>query len=201
MSQLQAPKAPALPNPTAAYEASLQSQVNLMLRSYFNQIDTSMQQLLLGFNHHGTFRRDATQTRAAGTNLVPWDATGEAYGIRVNTPTTTEILVSRAGMYKFQYTLQLRHNAASAATFHVWPLVNGVAVPNSAFRYVIQNPAHDMLATRDYLVTLKAGDRFSLGWSSTETTATLQATPAAPPVPAVPAATLTVYYLFPNGAV
>ena len=199
MSQLLNPKSPTLPRPPEDYDPTQQAQLLNALRLYFNQLDSTLQQLLLGFNTHGEFKRLATQTRVAGVNLVAWDTTGEAFAVTLATP--TEIEVQRSGLYKFEYALQLRHNAGVSATFHVWPIINGTAVPDSAFRYVIANPAHDMLATRDYLVTLRAGDRFSLGWSSSEPTATLQATPAAPPVPAVPAATLTVHYLFPNGAV
>jgi hypothetical protein len=202
MPQIRPPKTPLIPLAPTEYDRAYQDQLTNVLRLYFNKIDSSFQQLLLGFNNYGTFYDTQTRTNpvANAENLVAFDTTAEAFGITVEGSPATQITVSKSGVYNFQFSSQLDHSGGGAVAFYFWFKVNGTAIDNTAGKLVVNGPNSETLAAWNYLVTLNAGDYFELAWSADNTSAILLATAAASPVPAIPSTIMTVVYVCPAGA-
>lgn len=202
MAQINPPRAPNLPLAPATYAKLQQDQLNNALRLYFNQVDAAMQQVLSGFNHYGTFYDTTTQVPALANTAYPvkLNTTAEIYGVYLGDPDTSRIYADRAGVYNFQFSAQLDHIGGGAVTFYFWFRVNGVDIPNSATKVVVDGPNAETAAAWNYLLTLRSGDYFQLIWSANSTDARLLASPAVPPVPAIPSVIMTVTYVYPNSA-
>lgn len=202
MPQLQPPRAPNLPLAPTQYAKAQQDQLANALRLYFNQVDASFQQVLLGFNNYGTFYDTTTQSPGGVNTAAPvtFNTTAEAFGITLSATDTSRLTVSKAGVYNFQFSAQLDHIAGGAVSFYFWFRKNGVDIPFSATKIVVDGPNAETAAAWNYLVTMASGDYFQLVWSSNSLDARLLATPVAPPVPAIPSVIMTVTYVYPNAA-
>lgn len=202
MSQLIPPHSPGLPLAPPVYTKLQQDQLNNALRLYFNQIDAAFQQLLLGFNNYGTFYDTTTQSPAAINTAyaVTFNTTAEAFGVSLGVPDTSRVYVSKSGVYNFQFSLQLDHTGGGAVAFYIWFRKNGVDIPNSATKFVVNNPNSETCAAWNYLITMHSGDYFQLMWSADATDALIYAAAASPPVPAIPSAIMTVTYVYPSSA-
>ena len=199
MSQLRPPVSPRLLSAPTEYEPQFHNQYTSVLRQYFNQIDNALQQLLVGFNHYGTFYTNTTQTNpvANTANFVTFTTTGEAFGIAIDGTFPTRINCRRGGIYSVSYSVQT--DATGAATdIYIWLRKNGVDVPASASRYVVSSGSDERVATRTVFVIGNPGDYFQLVWASPSTNALLAAFAAAAPVPAIPSAVVSVQYVYPD---
>jgi hypothetical protein len=201
MAQILPPRRPFLPLAPTEYERAYQDQLNNVLRLYFSKIDTTFQQLLLGFNNYGTFYDTTTQDNPVANteNLMEFNTTAEAYGIEVEGTPPTQIKVSKGGVYNFQFSAQLDHSGGGAVSFYIWFKVNGTALPYTATKVVVDGPNAETVAAWNYLVTMDAGDYFELAWSADDTSAVVLAAAASSPVPAIPSVIMTVTYVYPNG--
>jgi len=200
MSQIRNPVAPNLPSPPAAYDSGYHSRQNNDLRLFFNQITNALQQLLLGFNNYGTFYDTTNQTAVAANTAYPvtFNTTAENYGI--SPITTSRFQVSRAGVYNVQFVAQFDNSGGGIHHAHLWFRVNGVDVAASASKTVVNGPTDERTVSRNYLLTMQAGDYFELFWSVENTAVFLLHEAATAPVPEVPSVYLTANYLFPNSA-
>ena len=199
-SQLFNPVAPRLTSAPMIYNAQYHEYVNNQLRLYFSQLDAALQQVLLGFNHYGTFYDTTTQTNPVINTARPitFTTTAEAHGIYIEPAIPSRIYVVRDGVYNFQFSAQLDHGSGGAVNFYIWFRKNGVDIPASASKIVLVGPNDEKVAAWNYLVTMKAGDYFELVWSADDTGAVLRYEAAVAPVPAIPSAILTVTYVYPN---
>ena len=203
MPQINPPGELRLPNAPTEYDRQYGDQLVNQLRLYSGRLNNALQQLLLGFNNYATFYDTTTRTNptANAENLVPFNATAEAYGITVEGSPPTQITVSKGGVYNFQFSAQLDHTGGGAVSFYFWFKVNGTAIENTGTKIVVDGPNAESVAAWNYLVTLKAGDYFELAWSADSTAAVILAAAAAPPVPAIPSTIMTVTYVCPNDTV
>lgn len=205
MPQLIPTAAPALPLPLEQYDRESHQQFHRALRQYFRQIDSTMQQLLLGFNNYGTFSSTVTQTVAAAlpsttVSLMTFNTTEEAFGISIDPVVTSRVLVSKSGVYNFQFSAQLDHTHGSKVDFYIWFRRNGVDIPRSATKVVVLSSTDEVVAAWNYLSTMDAGDYFEIAWAANNANAQLLAVAAAAPVPAIPSVILTVTYVYPDAA-
>lgn len=201
MPQLTPPRAPGLPLAPVVYNKLQQDQFNNALRLYFNQLDATFQQVLLGFNHYGAFYDTTTQTAAAANTAYPvtFNTTAEVFGVSLGT-NTSRIYANRDGVYNFQFSAQLDHTGGGKVDFFFWFRKNGVDIPNSATKVVVAGPNDEIVAAWNYLLTMRSGDYFQLVWSSDSTSARLLAAAAVSPVPAIPSVIMTVTYVYPDAA-
>lgn len=201
--QLQPPKAPYLPAAPVAYDPRFFHSLTDTLRLYFNQIDSRLQQLLLGFNQYGSFYDTTTQTNpvASTANKITYNSVAENNGVYVDGTNTSRVYVIRDGVYNFQFSTQLDVTGGGGASIFIWYAINGASVANSATKMVISGPNDEKCAAWNFVTSMAAGDYFELLWSSSDTAAILAAYAAAAPVPAVPSVILTATYMFPAGAV
>jgi len=106
--------APRLPAAPSEYEPQFIEQYSNILRLYFNQLD-SLTGALLGESGgryvrfpYGAFHDTTTQTAAAtGTAYaVTFNSTDLSNDVSIGSP-TSKIVVANAGIYNFQFSLQL----------------------------------------------------------------------------------------------
>jgi hypothetical protein len=194
--------APRLPAAPVEYNAQYQEQFMNILRLYFNQLDGLTGALLADAGGrfinfpYGAFHDTTTQTAVAtGTAYaVTFNATDLSNDVSIGSP-TSKIVVANAGIYNFQFSLQLDKSSGAAGHTYIWARVNGVDVANSASEVAIQGTTAENIAAWNFVLSMSAGDYFQLMWSVDDTNIQIKAVTAAAPVPAIPSAILTATFV------
>jgi hypothetical protein len=194
--------APRLPAAPVEYNAQYQEQFMNILRLYFNQLDGLTGALLADAGGrfinfpHGAFHDTTTQTAVAtGTAYaVTFNDTDLSNDVSIGSP-TSKIVVANAGIYNFQFSLQLDKSSGAAGHTYIWARVNGVDVANSASEVAIQGTTAENIAAWNFVLSMSAGDYFQLMWSVDDTNIQIKAVTAAAPVPAIPSAILTATFV------
>ena len=149
--------------------------------------------------NYGAFHDTSTQTAAAATpTAITLNATDLSVGVARGTP-TSRIVITNAGVYNLQFSLQLSNTSAQIDDVTIWLRQNGVDVPNSAGLDGVSNKhgainGHIIIGW-NYLLTAAAGDYFELYWTTDSGASSIDTYPAsavAPVHPASPAVILTV---------
>lgn len=194
--------APRLPAAPVEYSAQYQEQFMNILRLYFNQLD-NLTGIVLGDNGgrfirfpYGAFHDTTTQTAAAtGTAYaVTFNSTDLSNDVAVGTP-TSRIVVTNAGVYNFQFSLQLDKSSGAAGHTYIWARINGVDVANSASEVAVQGTVAETIAAWNFVLEMNANDYFQLMWSVDDTNIHIKAVAAAAPVPAIPSVILTATFV------
>jgi hypothetical protein len=108
---------------------------------------------------------------------------------------TSKIVVANAGIYNFQFSLQLDKASGAAGHTYIWARVNGVDVPYSASEVAIQGTTAEAIPAWNFVLSMNATDYFQLMWSVDDTNIQLKAVAAAAPVPAIPSVILTATFV------
>lgn len=193
---------PRLPAAPTEYSSEFIEQYSNILRLYFNQLD-NLTGVLLGETGgryirfpYGAFHDTTTQTAAAtGTAYaVTFNATDLTNEVTIGSP-TSRIVVANAGIYNFQFSLQLDKASGAAGHAYIWARINGVDVANSASEVAIQGTTAENIAAWNFVLSMNATDYFQLMWSVDDTNIQIKAVTAAAPVPAIPSAILTTTFV------
>jgi hypothetical protein len=193
---------PRLPAAPSEYDAQFIEQYSNILRLYFNQLD-SLTGALLGESGgryvrfpYGAFHDTTTQTAAAtGTAYaVTFNSTDLSNDVSIGSP-TSRIVVANAGIYNFQFSLQLDKSSGAAGHTYIWARVNGTDVAYSASEVAIQGTTSEAIPAWNFVLSMNANDYFQLMWSVDDTNIQLKAVAAAAPVPAIPAVILTATFV------
>jgi hypothetical protein len=193
---------PRLPAAPTQYDAQFIEQYSNILRLYFNQLD-NLTGVLLGETGgryirfpYGAFHDTTTQTAAAtGTAYaVTFNSTNLSNDVSIGSP-TSRIVVANAGIYNFQFSLQLDKASGAAGHTYIWARVNGVDVPYSASEVAIQGTTAEAIPAWNFVLSMNATDYFQLMWSVDDTNIQLKAVAAAAPVPAIPSVILTATFV------
>jgi hypothetical protein len=193
---------PRLPSAPTQYDAQFIEQYSNVLRLYFNQLD-NLTGVLLGETGgryirfpYGAFHDTTTQTAAAtGTAYaVTFNSTDLSNDVSIGSP-TSKIVVANAGIYNFQFSLQLDKASGAAGHTYIWARVNGVDVPYSASEVAIQGTTAEAIPAWNFVLPMNATDYFQLMWSVDDTNIQLKAVAAAAPVPAIPSVILTATFV------
>lgn len=197
--QLRPPKNPNLPLAPLVYDSGYHERQNNALRSYFNTLDASFRQLLLGCNHYGCFHSTVNQTAAVANvaYAVTFDLTHHAYGISVGGTPADTITVTVGGVYLFAFNAQLDSTGGTGLHAYFWARINGVDESNSANKIVVDSGNREKVAGWSYSLELQAGDTMQLMWSVSDTRVYLKSEIAAPPVPAISSCSLNAAWQFP----
>ena len=126
--------------------------------------------------------------------IVTYDTENGNYAITRGSP-QSRIYVAETGVYNIQYSLQIDHGSGNAARIYVWLRINGVDVPNTAIKAVIQGSDSEIVLAWNYLETLKSNDYFELMWSTDNPDVIIAAFAASAPVPEIPSVILTVQWV------
>jgi hypothetical protein len=206
---LRASKAPNLPIATPVYNQQSEDKYSNILRLYFNTLD-NITGAILGVVGMTTFSAPYgyfidTSTVAAVANVsapVLFNGTSLASSqVYIGTP-TSRIYITNAGIYNYQYSVQVSNSAAQIHDLTLWIRVNGVDVPDSSS--VVNLPVKrgavnsETVLAINYLVPIQAGDYVELIWLADDSAVSLSTIPAqvvAPIYPQAPAVILTVTFV------
>lgn len=124
--------------------------------------------------------------------LVSFDSTDFERGIRLTS--SNRLYVDNSGLYNVQYALQFYNSGGGGTTAHahIWFKVNGNNVAETGVRHSCTSNSPYQVSSRDYFLTLTAGDYLQLAWNTNHTNIGLFYEAAVSPVPVVASAVLTM---------
>jgi len=145
-------------------------------------------------SRYGSFLSTATQTAAAINTAyaMTFNTTDLSNGVRLRSPSTSEVEVDTEGVYDIQFSAQLDNTSGGNHLAYIWLRVNGADVANSASQVRLKSSDGELVAAWNFFYQFKARDYFELMWSVSDTSVVLAAAAAAAPVPAIPSVILTV---------
>lgn len=123
---------------------------------------------------------------------VTFNTTDISAGVRLRSPSTSEIEVDTEGLYNFQVSAQIDTTSGGTDLVYLWFRKNGVDIANSAFRVQIQGNNAELLQAFNLFIDLKAGDYVELMWAANDLGAELATFAATAFAPAIPSVILTV---------
>lgn len=143
---------------------------------------------------YGSFYDTTTQTAAAINTAyaMTLNTTDLSRGVRLRSPSTSEVEIDQEGVYNIQFSAQLDNTSGGNHLVFVWLRVNGVDVPNSASQVRLKGTDGELVASWNFFYQFKALDYFQIMWSVTDVAVQIISQAAAAPVPAIPSVILTV---------
>ena len=183
---------PNLPVAPGQYERRYQDQFSNALRLFFNSLSNEINSPL----PHGSYHDTTTQTNpvANAVNLFTYNSVSSQFQIGLGSP-TSKVYVIDTGLYNFQFSAQLDKTGGSASEVYIWPRVNGVNVPDSATRIVINGPNSEVVPAWNFFLVMQAGDYFELAWQSSDTAVIAPAVSPSGNIPGIPSVILTVNWV------
>jgi len=183
---------PSLPVAPNAYERKYQDQLTSILRLFF----TSLTSKVNSPTPHASYYDTATQTNpvANTVNLFTYNSVVSEFKITRGVP-TSKIFVNETGVYNFQFSAQLDKSGGSASAVYIWPRINGVNVPDSNTKMVIDGPNNEVVAAWNFVLVMEAGDYFELAWEAADTNVIIAHEAASNNRPAIPSIIMTVNWV------
>jgi len=223
LNRYKAPISPRLPVAPAQYDQQYTDQLANILRLYFSQLDT-LTSTLVGDDStiansatsnigpggrflrmpYGSFSRNTQQTAAVINTAyaVVFDTTDLSN--TVSLVSTTQITAKYAGIYNFQFSVQLENTANASADVTFWLKKNGTNISASGGLFGMsprKSPGDyfHLIGGYNVFVSLTAGQYIELYWSTTDTAASIQnyAAPGVAPnnIPSSPAVIATMQFV------
>lgn len=148
---------------------------------------------------YGAFHDTTNQTAAANTpTAITYNSTDYSDNVSIGTP-TSRVVMSTAGLYNIQFSIQFTNSSASVDDVAVWLRVNGADVPNSASWGAIHGKHGgtngQLIMALNLFYQFAASDYFQLVWMTVAGTTgieTIAASAGPPAYPAAPSVILTV---------
>jgi hypothetical protein len=183
---------PNLPVALRQYDQRGMEQFNNVLRLYFNQVSNRIN----APTPHASYFDTTTQTNpvADTVNLFTFNSVVSDYEVIRGTP-TSKIYVANTGVYNFQFSAQLDKSGGSASAVYIWPRINGVNVPDSNTKIVIDGPNSEIVAAWNFVLVMEANDYFELAWESADTDVIIPYVAATNNRPAIPSIILSVVWV------
>lgn len=184
--------APNLPISPATWDQRFQDQFANVLRLFFTRLTNKVN----APTPHASYYDTTTQTNpvANAVNLFTYNSVESEYQVTRGVP-TSKIFFTNTGLYNIQFSAQLDKTGGSASSVFIWPRINGVNVPNSATKIVIDGPNAEVVPAWNFVLVVAAGDYFELAWESSDTDVVIAAAAAASNYPAIPSVILTVTWV------
>lgn len=183
---------PNLPIAPFGYERQYQDQLTNVLRLYF----TAVSNRLTSPTAHASYFDTTTQPNpvADQVNLFTYNSVVTEFQVTRGTP-TSKIYIADTGVYNFQFSAQLDKTGGSASAVYIWPRINGVNLPDSATKIVIDGPNNEIVAAWNFVLVVEANDYFELAWQSSDTNVVIPYVSASGNIPAIPSIILTVNWI------
>jgi hypothetical protein len=201
-------KAPNLPISPVDYSQQYNDQLLNALRLYFAQIDNFESNLAtnpaIQTSVYGAYHDLTTQTATSTTVVYPIQITGvvdyqNGFSIVTGVNGPTQITAAAAGLYNFQYSLQLSNPNAAISNTTVWWRQNGIDIINSASTTSIVGKHGSINGLTvlgiNFIQYLNAKDNLELFWQSDTAGCQIVTLPAVitPPNPISPGVIVTVF--------
>ena len=186
--------APNLPVAPVEYQQRYQDQFANVLRLFFNLVSNAIN----APKPHGSFYSTVTQTNpvANTVNLMSlnntYDDAQTAFSVSRD---TTRVYVAETGVYNITFSAQLDKTGGGASAVYIWIRVNGINVPYSASKVVIDGPNAEMIPAWNWVLSLAANDYIEITWESSDTNVILAAAAATGNIPAIPSVIITVTWV------
>jgi hypothetical protein len=183
---------PNLPVAPTDYQVRYQDQLTNILRLFFSQIANRVNSPTA----HASYFDTTTQTNpvADAVNIFTYNSVVSEFGITRGVP-TSKIFVSNTGVYNFQFSAQLDKTGGSASAVYIWPRINGINLPDSATKIVIDGPNNEIVAAWNFVLVMEAGDYFELAWEAADTNVVIPYVAATGNIPAIPSIIMTVTWV------
>lgn len=183
---------PSLPVALRQYDQRSMEQFNNVLRLYFNQVSNRINSPV----PHASYFDTTTQTNPVSNaiNLFTYNSVVSDYEVTRGTP-TSKIYVANTGVYNFQFSAQLDKSGGSASVVYIWPRINGVNVPDSNTKIVIDGPNNEIVAAWNFVLVMEANDYFELAWEAADTAVIIPYVAATNNRPAIPSIILSVVWV------
>jgi len=183
---------PNLPTAPNQYERRYQDQFANALRLFFNSLTREVNSP----TPHASYYDTTTQTNpvANTVNLFTYNSKVSEFKITRGSP-TSKIFINETGLYNFQFSAQLDKTGGSATDVYIWPRVNGVNVPDSATKIVIDGPNNEIISAWNFVLLMQDGDYFELAWESSDTNVIILADSPASNYPGIPSIIMTVTWV------
>jgi hypothetical protein len=183
---------PNLPIAPTDYQVRYQDQLTNVLRLFFSQITNRVNSPTA----HASYFDTTTQTNpvADAVNLFTYNSVVSQQAVTRGVP-TSKIFVAQTGVYNFQFSAQLDKTGGSASAVYIWPRINGVNLPDSATKIVIDGPNNEIVAAWNFVLVLEANDYFELAWQSSDTNVVIPYVAASGNIPAIPSIIMTVVWV------
>lgn len=141
---------------------------------------------------YGTFSSAVVQTPVAVNTpyAVSFETTEISSG--VNLANASKVTTQYAGLYSFDFRLQLTSSNSSQKNVYIWARKNGTDVPNSNSKVTLVGNGVEVVPSWSFSVSMQAGDYFELMYATTDTTVSINAPAATSFAPATPSATMRV---------
>jgi len=183
---------PNLPTAPNQYERRYHDQFANALRLFFNLLTREVNSP----TPHASYFDTTTQTNpvADTVNLFTYNSKVSEFKISRGSP-TSKIFINETGLYNFQFSAQLDKTAGGKASIFIWPRINGVNVPDSATKVVIQGSTDELVAAWNFVLLMQTGDYFELAWQSNDTDLIILAQTPASNYPGIPSIIMTVTWV------
>jgi hypothetical protein len=183
---------PNLPVAPTDYQVRYQDQLTNILRLFFSQIANRVNSPTA----HAAYFDTTTQTNpvADAVNLFTYNSVVTQQAVIRGVP-TSRIFVAQTGIYNFQFSAQLDKTGGSASAVYIWPRINGINLPDSATKIVIDGPNNEIVAAWNFVLVLEANDYFELAWQSSDTNVIIPYVAASGNIPAIPSIIMTVTWV------
>ena len=138
---------------------------------------------------------DTTVQQVGAVNTaqaVTFNTTDISAGVRLRSPSTSEVEVDTEGLYNFQVSVQIDTTSGGTDLVYLWFRKNGTDIANSACRVQIQGNNAELLQAFNLFIDMKAGDYVQLMWAADDMDAELAYFAATAFAPAIPSVILTV---------
>ena len=183
---------PNLPTAPNQYERRYQDQFANALRLFFNLLTREVNSP----TPHASYFDTTTQTNpvANTVNLFTYNSKVSEFKISRGSP-TSKIFINQTGLYNFQFSAQLDKAGGSATDVYIWPRINGVNVPDSATKIVIDGPNNEIISAWNFVLLMQDGDYFELAWESPDTNVIILADSPASNYPGILSIIMTVTWV------
>jgi hypothetical protein len=183
---------PSIPVALREYDQRGMEQTNNVLRLFFNQIANRINSPTA----HASYYDTTTQTNpvADTVNLFTYNSVVSEFQVTRSTP-TSKIYVNNTGVYNFQFSAQLDKTGGSASAVYIWPRINGVNIPDSATKVVIDGPNNEIVPAWNFVLVMQAGDYFELAWQSADVDVIVPYEVPTGNIPGIPSIILTVNWV------
>jgi len=183
---------PSIPVALRQYDQRGMEQTNNVLRLFFNQIANRINSPTA----HASYYDTTTQTNpvASAVNIFKYNSVVSEFQVTRGTP-TSKIYVNNTGVYNFQFSAQLDKTGGGSDAVYIWPRINGVNVPDSATKIVIDGPNDEVVPAWNFVLVMEAGDYFELAWQSPDTDVVIPYVAATGNIPAIPSIIMTVTWV------
>lgn len=141
---------------------------------------------------YGVFSSSVTQT-APSINTphnVHFENTDITSGVRV--VDQNKITIDNAGLYSFDFRLQLTSSNSSQKEMYVWARKNGVDVPRSTSKVTLVGNGVELVPSWSFSLSMQIGDYFELMYAVNDLAISINAPNGVSFAPSTPSATLRV---------